>query len=225
MSVLLGRYVLPLSQLPRTRRNLTRLAEALVSATPLTLTIDVDELSFAEFARIVDPARPLWLTLRGEHPELPPMIAHATQGGARVTLETDGCVNAGRAYALIGAGLAELLVDVHHGDPERYPSLERVFRSVERLVAMRDANRKPGPAVALRLTLTRDNASELHTLMDLCHQRFQAVQPRVALADTVPFGDDTVRAALQRARKQALRQGALYTLASIDAARDRLTQG
>lgn len=225
MSVLLGRYVLPLSQLPRTRRNLTRLAEAVVSASPLTLTVDVNDRSFADFTGIVDPARPLWLTVCGEHPELPRMISHATQGGARVTLETSECVNAGRAYALIGAGLAELLVDVDHGDPQRHPSLERVFRSVERLVAMRDANRKPGPMVTLRLRLTRDNASELHTLMDICHQRFQAVQPRVALADTVPFGDDTVLAALQRARSQALRQGALYTLASIDAARVRLSRG
>ncbi|MFN7145015.1 MAG: SPASM domain-containing protein, partial [Myxococcota bacterium] len=95
--------------------------------------------------------------------------------GARVTLVTDGAdLDAGRAWALLHAGLDTLRLDV----PAR-PDVARAVRNVEKLVAMRDANRKPGPAVEVWLRFDPIAPAGLVEALAACERL--DVAPHVAL--------------------------------------------
>ncbi len=236
----LGRYLVPLSGVPLSRRNVAKVGRTLAAAyrskdtapLPPALGIDVSgdptPLSFVDFVRIFERVCPPALSFsgRGEplrNEQLPRMIAHATAAGSRVDLVTDATLlDPGRAYALVQAGLAKLTVSID-ADPEKG------LRSVERLVAMRDANRKTGPRVEVRLGLSRRNVDQLGERIELCHARLPHVEPIVLGRFTddgaeIPLGDPAALAALRDARALAERKGLRRTIGSIDAAIDHLTR-
>jgi radical SAM protein with 4Fe4S-binding SPASM domain len=140
-----GRYFLLFNhKLPLTRYSATRVTQVLRSTRrdtrvppPVAMTLDAGA-SAPELS-----TQPIHVTLTGAVPAQ--TIAKFVSRGARVNLVTDGLeLDAGRAYALIQAGLTHL--EVHASEGHR----DRVLRNVEKLVAMRDANRKPGPEVTIR---------------------------------------------------------------------------
>lgn len=146
-------------------------------------------LKLPRFVALYDPIRPVYLSLSGYgetllNRDLPAMVAHATRAGSRVTVVTNGTLlDADRSSALLDAGLAKLKVSIDAADPAVYAKvregaeLETVLGNVERLVAMRDARRLPGPAVEVQCTVFRDNVDEVLPLIELCARRFRGVEP------------------------------------------------
>lgn len=206
---------------------------------------DTAILSLDRFRRLYDPIRPVYLSLSGYgetllNKHVPAMISHAVAGGSRVTLVTNGTLLDGdRADALIEAGLARLKVSIDAADPEVYArvragaDLDRVLGNVERLLLMRDANRRPNPKVELQFTIFRDNVDQVEKLVELCHRRFTTVEPyfhvmftygeQAAFVDkTLPAGSDAVQT-LRRAAELARRYRYIRTASSLDTAVSQLT--
>ena len=204
-------------------------------------------LSLSEFVGIYDQIRPVYLSLSGYgetllNKEIAGMVAHATQAGSRVNIVTNGTLlDPDRAHRLLDAGLAKLKVSIDGADPEVYAKhragadLEAVLRNVERLVAMRDARRLSGPLVELQFVLFRENIDQVCKLIELCHARFQGIEPNLLVMFTygqqagfversIADGDATALAELRRARSLAAGYGFRRTVGSIDAAITQLTQ-
>jgi hypothetical protein len=142
----------------------------------------------------------------GWRDDLPAFIADKRAQGTAVTLVIDH-LESGPAYTLIQAGLSRVRMMVTG------PASEREFRAAEKLIAMRDANRKPGPKVELGLVVTDEGA--LLGLIEVCAHRFTDVEPWVVTSE-VP---------LPEARQAARRAGFRRTVASIDALRVRTCAG
>lgn len=246
MSALVGRYLVPLSVVPLSPANLVKVGRTLVAsyqskdhaALPSAVGIDVsDACTLDDFVRLYDPIRPAYLSLTGDgepllNKQLPRMIAHATAAGSRVNIVTDGTLlDAGRAYALVQAGLAKLKVSIDAAEPDVYAKvraggeLEKVLRNISQLLAMRDANRKPGPMVEFQFVLFRDNVDQLCKLIELCHARLPNVEPNLrSVASTIPLGDPDALAELRRARLLAESYGFRRTVGSLDSAIVQLTR-
>jgi radical SAM protein with 4Fe4S-binding SPASM domain len=204
-------------------------------------------LKFDDFVRLYDPIRPAYLSLSGYgetllNKQLPQMVAHATAAGSRVNIVTNGTLlDAGRAHALLEAGLAKMKVSIDAAEPDVYAKvraggdLEKVLRNITQLLAMRDANRKPGPMVEIQFVLFRDNVDQVCKLIELCHARLPNVEPNLLVmftygeqpgfvAKTIPFGDPEALAELRRARVLAEGYGFRRTVGSLDAAIVQLTR-
>lgn len=233
------RYLGPLAALPRTRFVLARVGRSLAAsarradtaALPAALAIDVVDapagvmLGLADFRRVYDAVRPAHLTLTGNgdplaNPHLAAMVAHAAAAGSTVRLDTPGrLLRAGPAYALLQAGLAELRAVLDHADAVAVGNLQR-------LVAMRDANRKPGPRIEVLLALPA-GVGALQPLLDLCHARLPGVEPMVRLSARA-WGTGGARAAvpeLRAARARAVVLGFPRTITSIDRTLAQITIG
>ncbi|MDP2313805.1 MAG: radical SAM protein [Pseudomonadota bacterium] len=204
-------------------------------------------LKFEDFVRLYEPIRPVYLSLSGYgetllNKHLPRMVAHATAAGSRVNIVTNGTLlDAGRAHALVEAGLAKMKVSIDAADPDVYATvragadLEQVLRNIERLVALRDANRKPGPQIEIQFVLFQGNVDQVCKLIELCHHRLPGIEPNLLVmftygeqadfvAKTIPFGDPTALDELRRARVLAEGYGFRRTVGSIDAAIVQLTR-
>jgi len=165
---------------------------------------------------VSDAARPLRIVLEGtpdplEHPELVGLVAGASAAGAQVELRTTTVgLTPGRAHALLMAGLTTLTVPIPSADAERFAartggrSLAATLREVERLVAMRDANRKPGPAIRFAVETSPDDPQVLlhggarAAVEALATARFDGVRVvavRAAPPDVRPAGGEAHGAA------------------------------
>ena len=242
---LVTRYLVPLSVVPLNAGNLGRVGGSLRAAyrsedaspaLPAALTVEVsDTLPFDDFVRVYTPVRPVYLSLVGApdplgNPRLAEMVAHATAAGTCVSLVTDGTrLDAGRAYALLCAGLAKMKVTVAAVGPDVG---EAVLRNVERFVAMRDANRWPAPEIELQLVVTCDTVAQAGALVELCHRRFTNIAADIVLStagaraggEDVPVGDADALAELRRARALAETYALPRTVGALDAALVQLTQ-
>ncbi len=204
-------------------------------------------LSLESFRHLYDQIRPAYLSLSGYgettlNKYLPEMVAHAAAQGSRVGLITNGTLlDTTRAQALLEAGLAKLKVSIDAADPEVYAlhragaDLEVVLGNVERMMGMRDAQRRPGPLVELQLVIFRENVDQVRKLIDLCHARLPGVQPNFLVMFTygeqagftekaLPMKDPAVLAELDAARALATKYGFRRTLGSLDSAVIQLTR-
>lgn len=197
-------------------------------------------LPLARFVQVVDEVRPAYLLLSGYgetllNRELASMVAHATAVGSRVTVVSNGTLLDGdRARALLDAGLAKLKVSLDGATPDVYArhrqgaDLDKVLHNVDRLLAMRDALRSPGPAVEPQMVLFRDNLDQAVPLLELCRARWPGVEPNFLPMYTygdqagfvdlaLPVGDAAARATVSVAGGRARALGMWRAAASLDA--------
>lgn len=178
-------------------------------------------------AALLAHLRPLYVTLLGDplgHPDGLGLAREALAIGAVVELVAmPARLTPGTAYALVWSGVHRLVVDVG-------PDVDRAIRAVEQLVAMRDANRRPGPRVVLRV-----GAAELAATIARCAARFEDIEPVLAATavgapaaaehaaepDPAALAEAPDPAALAEARAAAVCAGFRTTVASIDAAARR----
>lgn len=207
---------------------------------------DLQFMPLARFQALYDEIRPPYVNLTGYgettlHKQLPAMIEHATRGGSRVQIITNGTLlTPDRSSDLLDAGLARLKVSIDGVDPAVYAEhrqggdLEKVLQNVEKLMAMRDARRLPGPLVELQMVLFRENLDEAEKLIELCGTRFVGVNPNFLVMftygeqagfveRTVPFGDEGALRTLRAARVRAAARGFRRGVSSLDQAITQLT--
>lgn len=209
-------------------------------ALPAALALDVGDgplqLSFEDYCRIYERIRPVYLTVsaRGDPlgtVDLPRMVAHATSSGCRVCVVTDGVLlDAGRAHALLEAGLSRLDVCINLPHPDG--AAEIVFRNLEKFVAMRDALRKSGPVIGLQFVVFRGGVGQVDALLARAGVRLPGIDAVLVVpsaecrpvgpgGEAIPLGDRDTLAALGRIRARSPRR----TVGSIDAAIIQLTRG
>lgn len=195
--------------LPRLVR--TVLAARRASSPPLPPALHLHgPLAHDALAALLAEVRPLRVTLTD-----PDAVAHAAKL-ARVTLVTDGAdLDAARAWALVHAGLDTLRLVVA-ARPDA--ALRRGLRNVEKLVALRDANRKPGPEIAMTLRFDPGAPDGLVEALAACERL--DVAPDVALVPGPAHAD--ALAVLTRARAAAHAARRHATVRAIDDVARRL---
>lgn len=203
-------------------------------------------LDLDRFVRFYDPIRPPYLSLSGYGEPLlvkalPEMVAYATQRGSRVQVITNGTrLDPDHADALLDAGVARLKVSVDAVDPELYArlrdggELQVVLANVERLIAMRDARRLPGPTIELQMVLFAENVHQAEPLLELCASRFTGVTasflPIFTYGDRAPFlekrmsPDPVTLATLARAEARARALGMRRAATLLRGAQTELTE-
>lgn len=181
-------------------------------------------MAIDKFAACVDDALPRWVSLSGRpdvlaHPALPTLVGHAVRARVHCEVRTDATqLDPGRAWALLGAGLSRLTLVL-----TRPHSEARGVRNLERLVAMRDANRKPVPVARVEWWLNPAVPDGWADAMARWGDRVPEAPPVLRLVSR-PNGAEQarrVRDELQAARRQA---SALRLRASV-AAIDRILDG
>lgn len=131
-------------------------------------------------------------------PRVAEVVALAAGRGIEITLVSATLPDARVSFSLVQSGLPRLRL------PVSGPTDELAFRCAEKLVAMRDANRKTGPKVELGLRVGTDVAPLL-ALIAVCETRFTDIEPWVEEHATP----------LDEAKKRAKRAGFGRTVESI----------
>jgi radical SAM protein with 4Fe4S-binding SPASM domain len=159
-----NRCNLPCETCPRTHTELERPADLALSR----LVEIVSALPGIDRAVLHGVGEPLL------NPELAPMVAHLSERGAHVVVNTNGTLlTERRGDALTAAGLGELRVSVDAATPETYRRirgadvLDTILTRLAAFTARRAARGEERPAVSVWATALRENLDELPALVRL----------------------------------------------------------